>query len=83
MYRFVKLLLVTVMAAGFLGGPAHAAERTRCFPETGYCMSGTILDYWEHNGGLPVFGYPISERRIEIVEGAWRGWVQWFERDRL
>ena len=41
--------------------PAEAAPRTRCFPETGFCVSGSILTYWERNGGLPVFGYPISE----------------------
>ena len=85
MHTFTKTFLMIVMlVASLVGtGTARAAERTRCFPETGYCMSGTILDYWEQHGGLMVFGYPISERRIEIVEGAWRGWVQWFERDRL
>lgn len=80
------ILLVTLLLAisGVLVAvaPAGAAERQRCFPETGYCISGAILRYWERNGGLPVFGYPISELRIEQVEN-WTGPVQWFERDRL
>src|SRR5690606_31871662 len=56
--------------------------RTRCFSETGYCVSDPLLGYWERNGGLAVFGYPLSERRVETVEGRTIP-VQWFERDRL
>jgi hypothetical protein len=60
---------------------AQSAER--CFPATGYCISGPIRAYWERHGGLPVFGYPIGPLRHESVEGSWTGPVQWFERDRL
>jgi hypothetical protein len=28
---------------------ALAAPRTRCFQETGSCISGSILDYWEQH----------------------------------
>lgn len=61
----------------------QADEQDRCFPETGYCISGPIRAYWENNGGLPVFGFPITPQRNETVEGTWTGPVQWFERDRL
>lgn len=60
----------------------YAAPRERCFQETGLCVAGAILAYWEKNGGLPVFGYPISPLATETVEN-WKGPVQWFERDRL
>ena len=40
------------------------------------------LEYWERNGGLPIFGYPVSPQQIETVEGQTLP-VQWFERDRL
>jgi hypothetical protein len=82
---FYKLLVLAALLAigAQSAGAARAAERTRCFQETGYCVAGPILDYWERNGGLPVFGYPISEQRIEAVEGSWHGRLQWFERDRL
>jgi hypothetical protein len=63
--------------------PAQAASNERCFAETGYCMSGPIRAYWERNGGLAVFGYPITAQRTETVEQSWSGPVQWFQRDRL
>ncbi len=61
----------------------HADNGQRCFDETGYCIEGAIRYYWEQNGGLPVFGYPITQMREETIEGTWTGPVQWFERDRL
>lgn len=79
---FVMILVLLTLAA--LPAGVGAQARTRCFAETGHCVSGPILDYWEHNGGLAVFGYPISdEYPNEIVEGSWVGRTQWFERDRL
>lgn len=53
-----------------------------CFTETTQCISGPIKTYWQANGGLSVFGYPITSQRIENVEGHSLT-VQWFERDRL
>ncbi len=81
-WTLVFTLLLAMTGVLVAAAPANAAERQRCFPETGYCVSGAILRYWERNGGLPVFGYPISELRVETVEN-WTGPVQWFERDRL
>jgi hypothetical protein len=63
--------------------PAQAAANTRCFAETSFCISGTIRSYWERNGGLAVFGYPITDLRTETIEGTWSGPTQWFQRDRL
>jgi hypothetical protein len=63
---------------------ADAQERTRCFTETGFCIKGAILTYWERNGGLAVFGYPIgAEIANENVEDTFVGRTQWFQRDRL
>lgn len=76
-------LLLTVLI------PTHMADaqtRERCFPETGHCVSGKILDYWEKNGGLAIFGYPITDLSRELVEpgpNSWEGPTQWFQRDRL
>ncbi len=58
-------------------------ERSRTFAETGYRVSGRFLDYWERNGGLPIFGYPISEARHEIGSDGQAYLVQWFERNRF
>jgi hypothetical protein len=67
---------------------AAAQGDSRCFPETGQCISGPIRAYWERNGGLPIFGYPIGALQEEAIHNddgsvAWVGPVQWFERDRL
>jgi hypothetical protein len=61
--------------------PAPTADE-RCFPETGFCMSGRIREYWETTGGLPVFGYPIGPQQAEQVE-AGVVQAQRFERNRL
>jgi uncharacterized protein YkwD len=74
-----------ILIGAIIPTPAHSQEGDdeRCFPETGFCISGPIRDYWEQNGGLPVFGYPTTPLGTETVEGSWSGPVQWFERDRL
>jgi hypothetical protein len=63
--------------------PLHAQESdARCFPETGQCISGRVRAFWEQNGGLPVFGFPVSAVQDEQVEGK-SFQVQWFERVRM
>lgn len=75
--------VILAALALFAGIPATAqAQDQRCFDATGYCISGSIRTYWERNGGLAVFGYPITAQRVETVEGRTIQ-VQWFERDRL
>jgi peptidoglycan/xylan/chitin deacetylase (PgdA/CDA1 family) len=50
----------------------------RFFPETGHWLSHGFLAYWERFGGLPAFGFPISEEFAE--DGVT---VQYFERARF
>lgn len=77
----IALLALALTAIAPLGS-ASAAAGSRCFAETGFCISGDIRAYWERNGGLSVFGYPISDLHNETVE-TWTGPTQWFQRDRL
>jgi hypothetical protein len=63
-------------------GQSLAQTDQRCFRETNQCMSGRIKEFWEGNGGLPVFGYPISAQKEELIEGK-PFQVQWFERGLL
>lgn len=35
------------------------------FPETGHYLAWGFRDYWNANGGLPVFGYPLTEEYLE------------------
>lgn len=85
MRRFLAtMLFVSVVLSSLLAvAPAQAAQRTRCFTETNHCISGAILDYWERNGGLAIFGYPISDVTDEANWDGWSGPTQWFQRDRL
>jgi hypothetical protein len=61
---------------------ANAQTTERCFAETGQCIVGRIREYWEKNGGLSVFGLPVTPQRQEQVEGK-PIQLQWFERNRL
>ena len=52
------------------------------FPETGHTLRGEFKNYWDRNGGLAVFGYPLSEEFTEqTAEGSFT--VQYFERQRF
>jgi heat shock protein HslJ len=62
---------------------ASAQVGQRCFPETGFCISGRIREFWEQNGGLPVFGFPISAQGPFQTEDGRLLQAQWFERQRL
>jgi thermitase len=53
------------------------------FPETGHTLRGVFLSYWRTHGGLPVFGYPISEEFIERSDDGREALVQYFERHRF
>lgn len=78
--RFTLILVAVIVC--LLPFPTAAQTAERCFPETGHCISGPIRQYWERNGGLAVFGLPISPQSLEQIEGQ-QLQVQWFERDRL
>jgi glucose/arabinose dehydrogenase len=70
------------MVIAGLAPTAALAQASRCFPETGECVGGRLLQFWNGNGGLPVFGLPIGEMRQEQgTEGVFT--TQWFERERF
>jgi Glycosyl hydrolases family 39 len=57
---------------------AGSEESSRFFKETGHLVEGLFLQYWQERGGLPIFGFPISNA---YQEGSLE--VQWFERARM
>ena len=58
---------------------AFKSTTTRMYvKETGHSMSGAFLTYWKQNGGVELFGYPISE---PLSQGGLT--LQWFERARF
>ncbi|MEO0250324.1 MAG: hypothetical protein ABIN58_12535, partial [candidate division WOR-3 bacterium] len=56
-----------------LGNPLR-----RYFPETGHVVSFAFLTFYDSNGGLDIFGYPITEPLIEDNR-----LVQYFQRARM
>jgi hypothetical protein len=54
------------------------------FKETGHTLTGKFLDYWQHNGGLAMFGLPLTEPFSEynLADGQTYQ-VQYFERNRF
>lgn len=54
------------------------------FPETGHSLGGAFLRFWQTNGGLPTFGYPLSEEFAEQnTQDGQVYTVQYFERARF
>ncbi|NJN19477.1 MAG: hypothetical protein HC822_26150 [Oscillochloris sp.] len=53
------------------------------FVETGHGLGEPFLSYWRTNGGLDMFGYPISDAFEETLPGGERLLVQYFERARF
>ena len=79
----LHLLLLLALAPLFAMPQARAADE-RCFAETNQCISGRFRDYWEQNGGLAVFGYPVSAARNEANRDTGTTFLtQWFERNRF
>ena len=60
--------------------PVTAMTDTSCtfYPQTGHRLCSGFRSFWNREGGLPIFGYPISE---EFNEGGYT--VQYFERVRI
>lgn len=64
--------------------PATKLSGASFFQETSHNLSGKLLQYWQSTGGLPVYGYPISEQFTEVSKSDGKAYtVQYFQRNRL
>ena len=86
MLRLVSSLSILVLwAGGVFSAPDASAQADRlCFDAPGItnCVEGRFREYWEENGGLPVFGYPISPAGMQqTAQGTFE--TQYFERNRF
>lgn len=67
--------------AWLAGSPDPARD---FFPESGHTLGGAFRWYWQSRGGLPVFGYPISEEFSEVNPNDGQPYlVQYFQRARF
>ena len=70
--------------------PTNAFGRSSPIPgaffynETGHNLSNGFKDYWVQNGGLAIFGFPISEEFSEVSPTDGKTYtVQYFQRNRF
>jgi hypothetical protein len=84
---WLSATLFAVMSFAMLAAaqPAQALQRQQqCFPETGFCVEGRLLEFWLQSGGLAVYGYPIGPAQNETNRDTGKAYLtQWFERNRL
>lgn len=75
-----------------LGALLHSSPPDPCddplscitFSETNHTLRGAFLAFWDANGGLAAFGYPLTEQ-FDVIDPATGEMVteQYFERSRL
>ena len=54
------------------------------FPQTGHTLRGAFARYWQQNGNLAIYGYPLSEAFEEVNPDDGQSYiVQYFERNRF
>src|SRR3712207_5559188 len=67
-----------------MGRAAGAQGDQRGFPETNQCIGGRFRTFWEQNGALPVFGFPINAAADEVNRDTNQTYLtQWVERNRF
>ena len=86
MRRLFTILVILFIGVAALPNRVALAQGDRlCFPDVpgiGNCIEGRFREYWQQNGGLPVFGYPITAATPEqTAEGPFL--TQYFERNRF
>ncbi|MBA3945830.1 MAG: cellulase family glycosylhydrolase [Herpetosiphonaceae bacterium] len=85
--RLRLLTLAMVLVVLFIPLQTHpvaAAPTPLCFNVSAIvnCVDPQFRPYWEANGGLPVFGYPLTPAQPQqTADGLWM--TQHFERNRL
>lgn len=79
--RLIAVLFITLpLLASAAAGADYASGQAegRFYPQTGYTLAPEFVGFYDANGGLPIFGYPIGPA---YNEGGYL--VQWTERERL
>ncbi|CAN5601281.1 hypothetical protein BH23CHL2_BH23CHL2_21220 [soil metagenome] len=88
MRRLISLIaavaLLAVSGLGVLAQPAEPQEGCDYYDETGHNLCEPFQSYWANNGGLTVFGYPITEAEDELnLDLGEEFLTQYFERERM
>lgn len=63
--------------------PCDSNNTCVTFGDTNHTLRGTFLRHWLGNGGLPVYGFPLTEQfQLRYTSGTYYT-VQYFERNRF
>ncbi len=86
--RMIPAAALLLGSSFAMSSTAQAADQRLCFPEAApvitACIEGRFAEYWQNNGGLAVFGYPITEARDEVNADTGQTYLtQYFERQRF
>lgn len=79
-------LLMALTLVFLLVLPAHAQTDSdvRYFPETGHSLAHGFKAFWDQNGALPVFGYPLADELAQTSSDDGKTYtVQYLERQRF
>lgn len=80
--HFVSQLSPEDLAQPPFAGISNPGADSLYFAQTGHTISKRFRDFWQKNGGLPIFGFPLSEDFFQAINGESIE-VQYFERVRL
>ncbi|MGB9634654.1 MAG: LGFP repeat-containing protein [Chloroflexaceae bacterium] len=75
----LMLLVAAMLLAALPVGNARAQGKIY-FPQTGHFLGGAFRSFWERNGGVEIFGYPVSPEFVQNRDGRV---AQYFERARF
>ena len=80
--QWAGLLILLAAALLVSAAPPRAAEAQGkiYFPPTGHFLGGAFRSFWERNGGVEIFGFPVSEEFVQTRDGRV---AQYFERARF
>ncbi|RRR65345.1 MAG: hypothetical protein EI684_23440 [Candidatus Viridilinea halotolerans] len=74
------VLLAVLLVLGALPSAPVQAQSHAYFPQTGHFLGGSFRAFWESNGAVEIFGYPISPEFVQNRDGRV---AQYFERARF
>ncbi len=82
LWRWVCAMVVLLTLVAGTGSTATQAQSTSVvyYPQTGHFLRGTFRAFFDTRGGVPLFGYPITDEYIRDEDGVV---VQYFERARF
>lgn len=83
--HYIALAIVLVVITPLAAPAAAQPGAGLCFPDIpgiSDCIDPAFVTYWQRNGGLPVFGYPIGPVE-SLSAGGEPIQTQWTERNRL